>query len=122
MSGPLKFSPRDHERMLRMAAELVAEKVLEQVGEPSALVLLPVPTVASMSNMSRPTVAKHMPTIRISQQSAAVRLSDYQTFIDSRRKVPAGKEAVFNSPVVDDGEQVPPLSVVGDSQPQAHTP
>jgi hypothetical protein len=107
MSQGIKFSPRDRDKMIRLAAEIVAEKVLGLVDDPADLVLLPVPTVAALANLSRPTIGKKMPVVKLSAQQQAVRLSDFQRYIDANTTTPA-----HLTPRNDDGQHIPPLSVV----------
>lgn len=105
----MKFSPADHKALIERAAEIVAERVLASMDDPEDLIVLPVPTVASMTQMAKPTVKRRMETIAHGPGSAGVRLSELRRYLDSRTKAPTSP----NAPQAAGGEQVPPLAIVG---------
>ena len=107
----MNFSPQDRKAILERAAELIAERLLASTDDPEDLIVLPVQTIASLTQMTAPTVKRRMETIAHGARSAGVRLSELRRYLASR-----AKPATTLPPHANGGEQLPPLATVGTSQ------
>ncbi len=74
----MNFSPSERREIIGRAAEIVADRMLEAIGDPDALRRLPVPVACHLAGVTQRQLAKRCRIIRDGHRDHYVTLTDYK--------------------------------------------